>query len=208
MRCVIICGAPHSDVDFIKSQVTDEDYVICADSGLNYALAANISINLIVGDFDSYDSVLPNDIEIISLDSHKDDTDSFHCVIEGINRGFKDFLLLGAVGGRTDHSIANISILQYLSNNYCNGQIKSKYETIYFLNSGTYHFRNLMNKTFSLFPFGCKYVDVSYDGVEYPLENYSISSSVSIGISNIFNSQNSHITIHKNTAILIINEQV
>ncbi len=48
-------------------------------------------------------------------------------------------------------------------------------------------------------------VCVSYTGTKYPLEKYCVSSSVTLGVSNVFTSDMTTIDIYDGNAILIIN---
>ena len=43
----------------------------------------------------------------------KDDSDMMLAVKEGIARGYEDFVLLGATGGRFDHTLANLQTVAY-----------------------------------------------------------------------------------------------
>lgn len=208
MRCVIICAAPNTDLAFIKSQIKDDDYIICADGGLEYARKLGVKPNLVVGDFDSYKGEIAEITEKkIALDTHKDETDTLCCINEGIKFGCDTFLLLSALGGRFDHSFANMSLLQYIADKNCKGYIKTENETVTMLKHGVYTFENLKGKTFSLFPFACDKAVVSYKNTEYPLENAEVLSSTAVGISNIFTDSKSEITIHSGYALLFINER-
>ena len=97
MRCTIIAGSPEADIDFISEQVKDCNYLICADKGYEYAKKAGAKPNLIVGDFDSYSGNLPDDCEVIKLNSHKDDTDLLHCIEVALSRGYDDFVILAGI---------------------------------------------------------------------------------------------------------------
>lgn len=209
MRCVIISGSPDTDISFIKQIVKSNDYVICADQGYHFAKEANIKPDLIIGDFDSCPDKIPNDGEIIRLVPEKDDSDTAHCVEVALSRGFDDIILLGAVGGRTDHTLANLSILLYIANKGAKGILLSENEKIILLQKGKHSFSNLNGKTFSLFPFGCKKVCVSYSGVKYMLNHQFIfSETSSLGLSNIFTSDESEINILDGDALLIINSKI
>lgn len=205
MRCVIIAGSPETKHEFIKQTVQDSDFVICADGGYAFAKLAGIKPDMIVGDFDSLKENITSDCEVMSLNPHKDDTDTFHSIDLAFERGFSEFLLLGALGGRTDHSFANICALEYISELGGRGVLLSEKERIEFLSAGEYCFDGFCGKTFSLFPFGCDSVCVSYNGAEYPLDRYRVKSSVPLGISNVFVSDKSKIKIYDGNAILIIN---
>lgn len=112
-RCVIIASSDINNIDFVKSQLKKDDYCIFCDAGLRHMDALSVAPDLVVGDFDSFEN--PNlDAETIVLPCEKDDTDTFFAVKEGIKRGFTDFLLLGVVGRRLDHTLGNVSILLYL----------------------------------------------------------------------------------------------
>lgn len=205
MRCVIISGSPETNPNFIKQAVKCDDYVICADRGYEFACLADVEPDLIVGDFDSYRENISAECEIVKLNSHKDDTDTIHAIDVAFEKGFTDFLLLGALGGRIDHTIANISALFYIENKGGRGVLLSEKERVEFLTEGEYLFDGYSGKTFSLFPFGCNSVCVSYTGAEYPLDKYRIKSSFPLGISNVFISEKSKIKIYDGNAILIIN---
>ncbi|MGN0491354.1 thiamine diphosphokinase [Ruminococcus sp.] len=205
MRCVIISGSPETNPNFLKQAVKPDDYVICADRGYEFAKLAGIEPDLIVGDFDSYKEKISENCEIVKLNPHKDDTDTIHAIDLAFKQGFTEFLLLGALGGRIDHTFANISALYYIADRGGKGILLSENERVEFLERGEYCFDGYCGKTFSLFPFGCESVCVSYQGAEYPLDRYRIKSSVPLGISNVFISEKSEIKIYDGNAILIIN---
>lgn len=206
MRCTIIAGSPEADIDFISKQVKDCNYLICADNGYEYAKKAGAKPNLIVGDFDSYSGNLPDDCEVIKLNSHKDDTDLLHCIEVALSRGYDDFVILAATGGRFDHTFANISVLMYLDKRGASGIIVSDKEIIRFLKMGEYNFDGNKGKTFSVFPFACDSVNVSYIGVEYSAENLILTAEEAMGISNIFISDRANVKINYGNAIIIINQ--
>ena len=204
MHCVIIAGSPETNSEFIKRTVTDNDFVICADKGYLYAKNAGIAPDVVVGDFDSFCSEITDDCEVISLNPIKDDTDTFHSIDIAIERGYTEFTIIGALGGRIDHSFANISALEYISEKGAKGILLSEKERVEFLPKGEYRY-SYKGKTFSLFPFGCSEVCVTYEGVFYPLDKFRIKSGLSLGISNVFTSDESKINIYDGNAILIIN---
>ena len=112
-RCVIVGGADINNYGFIREKLCADDYVILCDSGLKHLENLQIQPSLIVGDFDSHENPYL-DVETIVLPCEKDDTDTVFAVKEAIKRGFNDFLLIGVVGARLDHTLGNVSILLYL----------------------------------------------------------------------------------------------
>ena len=205
MRCVIIAGSPDTNSDFLSEVIKPDDYVICADRGCDFAKQAGITPNLVVGDFDSEPDVLFPNCETVRLIPEKDDTDTMHSVDLALEKGFDEIAILGALGGRFDHSFANVAVLSYIHEHGSKGVLLSENEKIEFLPVGHYEYKNFKGKTFSLFPFGCPSVCVSYSGTKYPLEKYYVSSSVTLGVSNVFTSDMTTIDIYDGNAILIIN---
>lgn len=112
-RCVIVGGAGIGCYQAVRRYLRPDDFNIFCDSGLAHQEGLGIAPHLIVGDFDSH----PNphlDVETIVLPCEKDDTDTVFAAKEALRRGFDDFLLLGAVGARLDHTLGNVSILLML----------------------------------------------------------------------------------------------
>lgn len=112
-RCVVIGGADIGRYDRIRARLREDDFYICCDSGLRHREGLGIVPNLIVGDFDSHENPRLG-AETIVLPREKDDTDTVFAVKEALGRGFEDFLLVGVIGGRLDHTLGNVSILLML----------------------------------------------------------------------------------------------
>ena len=68
--------------------------------------------------------VILGSAEIIQLPCEKNDTDVFFAVKEALRRGFTDFVLVGVIGQRFDHSLVNISVLLYLQKNGASGVVR------------------------------------------------------------------------------------
>ena len=133
-RCVIVGGAPIARYDRIQPLLRDDDFVIYCDSGLRHMDGLGALPSLIIGDWDSYDD--PHmDIETITLPVAKDDTDTVYAMREGMKRGFTEFLLVGAVGARLDHSLVNVYILSALENSGCHGMIVDDYSEMELISS-------------------------------------------------------------------------
>ena len=62
-RCVIISGGSYAPVEGVR----EDDFVIACDKGYVYAEKAGVRPNLLVGDFDSYEGVLPSDLPVSSF---------------------------------------------------------------------------------------------------------------------------------------------
>ncbi|MBO7354009.1 MAG: thiamine diphosphokinase, partial [Lachnospiraceae bacterium] len=112
-RCVIVGGASIASPAYIKGFLREDDFMIFRDCGLRHTEALGRRPDLIVGDFDSYENP-HSGIQTIVLPHEKDDTDTAFAVKEGLRRGFEEFLLIGAIGERFDHSLGNVQLLYML----------------------------------------------------------------------------------------------
>lgn len=209
MRCLLICGSPDCNSDFIKTQYKDDDFVVCADKGYEFCKNAGITPDLIIGDFDSCQIDLPKDVKTIKLNPIKDDTDTLSCIKKALEFSCNEFLILGALGGRIDHTYANLSLLKFLNKKNIPAEIKTENELIVLISNSEYTACGVNNKTFSVFPFGCEKCDVSYIGnVMYPLSDYTLTADFPLGISNVFKEDTCTVKVNNGSALLIINESV
>ena len=181
-RCVIVGGANIENYAQIHSYLQDDDYFVFCDSGLAHMEALGVNPNLIVGDFDSYQN--PHlDVETIVLPCEKDDTDTFFAVKEGIKRGFSDFLLIGVVGKRMDHSLGNVSILLYLDNLGLCGTILDDYSLMQIVSNQPAYVEDSY-AFFSLLNISGKAEGVTIKNAKYPLDNKIITCDYQYGVSN------------------------
>ncbi len=181
-RCVIIGGADISSYEYIKRRFQDEDFFIYCDSGLKHMDKLGRKPDLIVGDFDSHED--PHmDIETITLPCEKDDTDTYFAVKEAIRRGFEEFLLVGVIGNRFDHTMGNVSILLYLDSMGKKGIIIDDYSEMEIVSNepacidDSYSYFSLLNISGV-----AKGIDIT--DAKYPLENGEITPEYQYGISN------------------------
>ena len=168
---MIVGGADINNYEYLKNIIMEDDYVIYCDSGLKHMDKLGLKPSLIVGDFDSH--VNPHlDVETIVLPTEKDDTDTFFAAKEGVKRGFGEFVLVGVIGERLDHSLANVS-----------SQIVDDYSVMKIVGSETeyipdeYSFFSLLNIT-------GKANGITIRNAKYELENGSINTDYQYGVSN------------------------
>lgn len=180
--CYIICGGPEPCKTV---RIPKDTFVICADSGYDKALAAGITPDLILGDFDSIESKLPQNIEILRSPTHKDDTDTMLAVRTALSRGYDSIALVSACGGRTDHTLANIATLLFIREHGANAFIKGDTTDVYILEDEKITLLPDLSKYLSVFAVSDK-ATVSITGAEYPLKDYVMERNFPIGVSNEF----------------------
>lgn len=199
--CRIFAGGEIKDPSFIK--IGAEDFIICADRGYSHARALGIVPDIIVGDFDSYTDKLPENIEIHRSIPEKDDTDAMLAVKLAIENGAEKILLYGALGGRFDHTVANIQTLTYIHNQGCEGIIEDYDNIITVQGEGEYCYPVMEGWYFSLFALTDKLHINQLSGVKYPLSDYLLTNGFPLGVSNEITSSEAVLKIKSGLALIV-----
>ncbi len=181
-----------------------EDYVIAADGGLKYLQEIGINADLVVGDFDSLGCV-PEHPNVIKHPAVKDDTDMLLAVKKGLCMGYDKFVLLGALGNRIDHSIANIQIMVYLARRGARGYLVGGGFVSTAISNGSIRFSSDAKGIISVFSQSEMSLGVNISGLKYHLENATITNDMPIGISNEFTGRRALISVENGTLMILWN---
>lgn len=199
-KCAIISGALEDNLSYY-SKYLDNRFIICADSGYKKCLRFGTLPDLIIGDFDSSDR--PDiDCELVILNPRKDYTDTFHCVMEAVNRGYNDIVILGGIGSRIDHTYSNIMSVVYCFDKNINCSLVNEKNELTVI-SGETTVKKGDFKYFSLFALFEKCEGLSIIGAEYELDHVDIEPSCQLTQSNEFKNDEVKIIIEKGRIILI-----
>ena len=201
-RCVIVGGANINNYDFIREKLSADDYIIFCDSGLKHMENLRVQPSLIVGDFDSHDNPHLN-VETIVLPCEKDDTDTVYAVKKAIKRGYDNFLLIGVVGARLDHTLGNVSILLYLDSLGKKGCIIDDYSEMKIVSNEPAYIEDSYS-FFSLLNISGTAKGITIENAKYPLENGEITCEYQYGISNeVLCGEMAKVSVDKGRALLI-----
>lgn len=199
MICTIVCGGPCADPEIIKRLA--EGYVIAADRGLDHCLKAGVKPDLAAGDFDSAENPVPPGTECVRVSPIKDDTDAALAADLALERGYRELRFLCALGGRFDHSFANIQLLYKLKISGITAQLYGDNEKAYFaVNEIVSVPKN--NGFLSVFSYG-ESAEISEDGVKYPLDHKIIKNDFALGVSNEITADTARITVHSGAVLIV-----
>ena len=197
-NCYII-GANCGEVSFLKE---DGDLIIAADGGYKAAVNSGVEPDVILGDFDSLGFV-PSGKEVITLPVCKDDTDMLFAVKLGLERGYKNFYIYGGMGGRTDHTVANIQTLSFIAQNGARGYLVSQDEVLTVIKNSSIAFSPEAKGTISVFGFGGRAQGVNIKGLFYELQDATLDPSFPLGVSNSFKGISSLVEV-KDGCLLVV----
>src|SRR5690348_6020387 len=114
MHCIIFSGGGVVDGFFVQESIKSADLIIAADCGAIDALQMAKDLHVVLGDFDSLNTqtqkqLKEKNIECISYNSNKDETDTELAVTYAIKKGATRISILGGTeGSRIDHVLGNI----------------------------------------------------------------------------------------------------
>lgn len=183
-----------------------DDAVIAADGGWRVCQALHLTPHLLVGDFDSLGEV-PDFPHILRLPVEKDDTDMLRAVREGFDRGEREFHLLGGMGGRTDHTVANLQTLAFIAHRGGQGWLYGDRERFTAVENGTVTLSPRQTGTFSVFCMGADAAGVTIRGAQYPLENAALTAFFPLGVSNHFTGGAVTVSVEQGCLLVGINEK-
>ena len=184
-RAVIFANGQIGRKDFFKDFFLPNDYIICADGGLNNAEILGVTPHLIVGDFDSYKGKLKKySCEIISFPREKDCTDTELALNFSKKITPSKIIIVGALGKRLDHALANIYLLTKGIEMGCDVILHDGYEEVRLIYNDFLLIDALPGEVISLIPLSPVVEGISTDGLKYKLENESLSLGETRGISN------------------------
>lgn len=191
-KILIITGG-FIDQEFLYSLVMKEDYsiIIAVDRGLLAADNLKLSLDYILGDFDS----VPRDIlkkyqsksiPIKTFPSEKDKTDTQIAFEWALKHNPSDIDLVGATGSRMDHSMANLNLLVMALERKINARILDYNNKIYLKSDNFIINKDEQHGDFiSFLPFSFQVKGLRLQGFKYPLDGITLTVGSSLGISNV-----------------------
>jgi len=180
------------------------DLVIAADAGYDAMIAIGMKPDLLVGDFDSL-AVRPADVPLRVFPAEKDDTDTGLALSEGWARGYRDFTLYGADGGRVDHYLANLALLGSLSRRGAHAKLVGTAFDVYALTDGTLVLPQREQGTVvSVFCHGECAEGVTLKGLKYPLHLATLTCDHPLGVSNEIVKPVASVTVVKGTLLVFV----
>lgn len=172
--------------DFTDSYLPPKgSFVIAADGGYQYLKDCGIEPDLVVGDFDSLGRV-PVHPNVVQHPVMKDDPDMMLAVKMGLDRGCRTFVLNGSLGGRLDHSVANLQILTFLAEQGARGFLIGPKQNVAGLSNGSLNFHPNCTGILSVFSSTECSEGITLSGLQYCLHDATLTSSRPLGLSNEF----------------------
>lgn len=195
-------------MDELGLHMSEADLIIAADSGYNNASRLGVRPGLLLGDLDSIDrkSLAPDELEHIEkiiVPAIKDDTDTQLAVDTALERGADEIIIIGGLGGRLDHTLSTVFLLEYIKDKGARGVITDGRNRVRIMESGEeltikrgYKYLSLVGLTDT-----CEGVSIS--GVFYPLKDAVLERKYAFAVSNEITADAAEISLSKGILLVI-----
>lgn len=205
MKCLIVSGGTPPKETVLKKHILDASLIIAADKAAELFDSICIFPHVLIGDFDSADATVvkrfsDSGVLLITLPCEKNETDTQAAVNYAIENGASDIVILGATGMRTDHTLANLSMLVRAKRAGADCRIIDEYSEIIAV-EGECDIIGHIGQTVSIIPF-CGSITVCATNLKYPLRNLELCIDSSRGISNEILNNPVHLSVSGGYALV------
>lgn len=211
-RCIIFSGGSFENPGFYKCFIQENDYIICVDGGLRYAHSIGVKPNLVVGDMDTIshkeleDTTEHLNVKVIRYPREKDFTDTHIALLKALELGYKKIIILAALGGRIDHTLANIMLLALPEAISADVRIIEKNQEICLIRNKE-ELKGVPGQIVSLLPLSKEVKGINTKGLYYEMKKGTMCMGVPIGISNIMTEESATVELEKGLLLAIYTKE-
>ena len=207
MYAVIVASAPDLDVAPYQEYIRSADLLIAADGGALPLLRAGIVPHVAIGDMDSIDVVGLAELEargvaLRRFAREKDETDLELALLYAAAAGADSIDILGALGGRWDHTLANVALLALPELHGLGARLLADGQTLYLVREAAV-LEGQRGDTVSLLPLSGDAHGVTTRGLQYPLDDATLSYERARGVSNVLLDPPGHVSLREGLLLVV-----
>jgi len=191
MKAVIIANGDIRDYEFVRQILADfvgYDYVLACDGGLRHCHVLGVVPDHIVGDLDSApQDILEKyrDVPLLQFSPEKDQTDLELAITFSCDKGADSITILGGLGGRFDHQLANVHVLVQAVERHVKAELRDEHTRIRLINDCCkIKLHKQDGALVTLLPFTNAAEGIETEGLQYPLKSERLSIGFARGVSN------------------------
>lgn len=201
MKFVVLANGEYGSLEGYRHIVGNEDIVLCADGGANYAYELGLVPAFIVGDMDSIkpevkEYYTSHHVQVKKYPRRKDFTDTQLVLSLAEEMGADEIVFLGTLGKRLDHTLSNL---------YCGIELVQKGKKVVhftpeyavYLTNKVLEITGQKGDMVSVLPLSEQARGVCEKGFEYPLENVLLEKKNPYTVSNILAAEKGEICVEE-----------
>ena len=201
MRAVVMVGGVIHDSSTCGSLLRLADLIVAADGGARHVLRLGFTPHVVVGDMDSLDHEQSEHLRqmgcrFLTYPARKDETDAELALLYVVEQGADEVIILGALGGRIDHTLANVLLLALPELRGVRvSLVDGQQEVTLIRGEGT--IRGQVGDTVSLLPIAGDVEGITTRGLEYALHDGTLVFGRTRGVSNVLTAPTAHISVRR-----------
>jgi thiamine pyrophosphokinase len=209
LRAVIFANGSFNNPASFSMDFDGDDLVIAADGGANLCSKLGILPDILIGDMDSVQPELINELQskgtqLIKYPRDKDQIDLELALNFALEQGAKEVILFGLLGGRLDLSLANLMLLTKDDWESMSLVVSDGPDTAYVMRGNdNIALQGNPGDIVSLVPITNKVIGVSTRGLRWPLQNTELELGTTLSISNELLERSAEIKIGKGKLLLV-----
>ena len=209
---LIVSGGDAPESVFLSARADSARIIIAADKGARYCLDAGVTPDIVVGDMDSVDAGVLEDLESRGVDirrfsADKDYTDTQLALDAALKLGAKRIEFIAATGDRFDHGLANFQLLYHALRYGADAWIRTPAQRI-FLVEGEHTIAGKKGSTVSVLPLTMKARGIYLHGFRYELDDASMEIGNPYGMSNIVTSEVATVKVGHGVLAVVISPDI
>jgi thiamine pyrophosphokinase len=212
MRAVIVANGPLPKPPYPQVRLGDGDLVICVDGGARHALAMGLQPQVAVGDMDSIEPELQEHLEregcrFLKHPSRKNETDSELAIRYALSEGATELVLLAALGGRIDHTLANVLLLTIPELSKVGARLVDGNQELILIRDEV-AIEGTPGDLVSLLPLSTDVAGIQTEGLEYALHGGTLKLGEARGVSNVLVAGRARVEVQQGLLLLVHQHQV
>ena len=191
-HAILITGGTAPDPALLKDRRAQFPTVpcLCADAGADLCRAAGVLPDALIGDMDSLSPETrawldEAGVPEVVYPAEKDDSDTALAVQQLFADGAEELIVIGALGGRMDHELANMMLMVGAGRQGKSIVYWDDINRMRYVGPGEHQLDHTPGYI-GIVPFSDDGMCLSIDGLYYPLDNFSVPFGETRLISNVF----------------------
>jgi thiamine pyrophosphokinase len=208
MRAIIFANGILTDVEKVRDILRADDHVIAVDGGTRHAWEVGVDPQRVIGDLDSLtpteqDRLESSGARVTSFSPRKDETDLELALLQAASEGAKSIVVLAALGGRLDQTIANLLLLALPELDGIDVRVVEGRQVAFLIRDEAL-IEGQPGDTVSLIPLGGDAVGVSTEGLEWRLDGDTLCFGPARGISNVLTAERASVRVRQGLLLCVV----
>ena len=209
MNAVIFANGVIENAERARAAAESADLVVAADGGARHSLRLGVIPQMVVGDLDSLEdedqrSLEAHGTEFIIHPRDKDQTDLELALLTAVARDAKQIIVLGAMGGRLDMTVANVLLLALPELGELQIELWLGNQTAWLIRPPGDSIWGEPGDVVSLIPLGGDAKGITSRDLQYSLTDERLESGPAKGISNMIIGPNPQVELLTGALLIVL----